>query len=514
MDNLLVASTRQEGLRPVGTGGQLAIHAHDQIARYLRRTLSDAHADLLAEPNFNPSRGTIDWYAPSDATIVRLDAVDPMRRRAVEDRLARLRDDILGRATLLSHANSGGDRHLGEMLRLALEVPDEQSIYCAGSRPVLVCWGTLRDEPDPPRNVLQRFVAYTPPPEPAAAATIPPPEPTAASGPTTVMPVSDAVRPTGGAAAAAIHEPDYVEQHRPLYWLGWLLWLLFGLLVVAILLLLLSGCGLRLPGFGWVGGGLVNYCSVHAVGDDIAESPELAAELARAAVLEQQIRQLELRIANERRLCPGSTADAPPVPQPPATAPPTPDAAPNDSPPAESVDPPTPPPTSPPADPPPESDEPPVNETPDGVETPPDTDTSPADDAGFDERLEREGAQRGDIGVTLAWDSDADLDLHVVCPDGNEIYFGRRAACGGELDVDMNVPTRMSEEPVENVFWPEGAAPPGVYQVIVNNYNTRNEGALPTPFRVRIINGGETSVHEGAIHQNDGPYIVTQFEVR
>ena len=472
MDNLLVATTRQEGLRPVGTGGQLAIRAYDQIVRYLRRALSDEHAGLLAEPNFSPSRGTIDWYTATDSDIIPLGAATPEQRRVVETRLAALRDDITAKVKALSRSESGGDRHLSEMLRLALEVPDEEFIYCAGDRPVLVCWGTLRDEPDPPRSVLQKYVPYTPPP----------PTPPPASVPTDdVPPPPDAIQLTGG-TAAALADPTYVELQRPLYWLAWLLWLLFGLLVAAILIVLLSGCGVRVPGLGWLNtGALVDYCAIGTADADADRSAELAAELARTQVLEQELQRLELRVAVERRACERQTAEplAPPVATPDADGP-------VDAPPA----------------------------TPSPGDSPATPSQPPQSDGAFDERLDREGAQRGEVGITLAWDGDADLDLHVICPGGEEIYFGRRTACGGQLDVDMNVPPRMSDEPVENVFWPDSAAPPGTYRVIVNNYNTRSDGARPTPFRLRVINGGETSVYEGEVHERDGRHTVVEFEVR
>ena len=50
------------------------------------------------------------------------------------------------------------------------------------------------------------------------------------------------------------------------------------------------------------------------------------------------------------------------------------------------------------------------------------------------------GARSGvKLRVVLSWDSDGtDLDLHVVAPDGQHVFYGARvAANGGALDVDV-----------------------------------------------------------------------------
>jgi len=75
----------------------------------------------------------------------------------------------------------------------------------------------------------------------------------------------------------------------------------------------------------------------------------------------------------------------------------------------------------------------------------------------------------GDVQVTLAWNSLADLDLGVQDPLGEFISFSLpTSSSGGELDHDANFPCDIASAPaVENVFWPSGLAPPGTYLVSV-----------------------------------------------
>ena len=91
----------------------------------------------------------------------------------------------------------------------------------------------------------------------------------------------------------------------------------------------------------------------------------------------------------------------------------------------------------------------------------------------LNEALRNAGAKKGEITVSMLWSTTDDLDLHVVTPDGTEIYYGNSVAAGGELDVDMQV-SSFVEHPVENIYFetPEH----GTYHVFVENYSDRNEG--------------------------------------
>ncbi len=78
----------------------------------------------------------------------------------------------------------------------------------------------------------------------------------------------------------------------------------------------------------------------------------------------------------------------------------------------------------------------------------------------------------GDIQVSVSWDAASDVDLHVVDPSGEEIYFAnRRSASGGELDLDSNAGCGGQDVRNENITWADGTAPRGQYTIRVNYWS-------------------------------------------
>ncbi len=113
-------------------------------------------------------------------------------------------------------------------------------------------------------------------------------------------------------------------------------------------------------------------------------------------------------------------------------------------------------------------------------------------DAEIAQRVRAAGGQYDDVDVrvSLIWNTRDDLDLHVIAPSGEEIWFNQKVSqCGGALDVDRNV-RGETLKPVENVRWPKGIAPQGEYQVIVQNYGFHEKAQAPIDYRVELeVNG-------------------------
>jgi hypothetical protein len=72
----------------------------------------------------------------------------------------------------------------------------------------------------------------------------------------------------------------------------------------------------------------------------------------------------------------------------------------------------------------------------------------------------------GDIQVSVSWDSVTDIDLHVVDPNGDEVYYGQDSvASGGRLDLDSNAACNADYKNNENITWPSGKGLAGSYTV-------------------------------------------------
>jgi hypothetical protein len=116
----------------------------------------------------------------------------------------------------------------------------------------------------------------------------------------------------------------------------------------------------------------------------------------------------------------------------------------------------------------------------------PRTETPPPRAAEDAQRAQREGARTGRVQIILAWDDRNDLDLAVICPDGGKIWFDRRTACGGTLDIDRNrtgEPTTTT--PIENIsFGPN--MPNGRYRIEVTNFARNAGGPASSPYRVTL----------------------------
>jgi hypothetical protein len=125
----------------------------------------------------------------------------------------------------------------------------------------------------------------------------------------------------------------------------------------------------------------------------------------------------------------------------------------------------------------------------------------------------------GDVQISVSWDVDSDLDLHVVDPNGEEIYYGTTSSStGGALDLDSNADCTIDGVRNENITWGDDSAPSGNYTVRVDLYKSCD--VTPTHYVVTIqAKGQPTKTFTGTIDgdgdlggEGDGQDVTT-FEV-
>jgi hypothetical protein len=131
------------------------------------------------------------------------------------------------------------------------------------------------------------------------------------------------------------------------------------------------------------------------------------------------------------------------------------------------------------------------------------------------DRVKRAGGQVEDVAmrVSLAWFNTDDLDLHVIEPDGNHIYYGNKSQ---KLDVDMNV-SQTVRDPVENVRWVR-TLHDGVYSVSVHNFRRRESADVGFAVEIESAYGLDTFRFDKALpdkqYQQVAEITVTGGNVR
>lgn len=468
-----LCETSLEGYRALSVGRHLVYDSWDQVHAFLTGTLGPAHAALFAEPH--SGSGVVAWMTTTEVDPTPVGALPEAERAAALERLRQLRADIAAAAEAKAASSSMEDQRWAALLKAVLTVPPSRDLadilYVADGQPVLVQWGT-RDE-----NVTAATATLQ---DKIAAALEPPP-----------LPPMGAPRPAmPGSGPAAAVEAGPVGAGGASWGLvgALLLWLLFIALLAAIYWRLLLACVIA-PPFGLI----IGTCEPPAVVAPVAGPADRRAELQR------DLDRLRGQLAQAPQ-CRVQTALLPPAPPPVATVPvPTPQPVPEPETRAAPA---------------------PVPETRAAPEPEPE-----AAQTDLDRARDRAGGRTGDVTVTLLWNGRSDLDLAVSCPNGDRLFFGNAAACGGELDIDANRCQQSGMgpctapgwsptlNPVENAFFISEKAPRGTYRVEVQHFAyDPQEGSSVVPFALQVRQNGRNEVLRSRVSPGES-VSVTEFTI-
>ncbi|GEM_PF-658902 len=94
----------------------------------------------------------------------------------------------------------------------------------------------------------------------------------------------------------------------------------------------------------------------------------------------------------------------------------------------------------------------------------------------------------GDVQVSVSWDAASDVDLHVVDPNSDEIFYeNAQSVSGGKLDLDSNAQCQLDHKNNENITWSK--APPGKYTVRLDHWDSC--GTAKTSYVVTVQVAGK-----------------------
>ncbi|NJN45395.1 MAG: hypothetical protein HC808_01660 [Candidatus Competibacteraceae bacterium] len=538
-DQLLLQTGSFEGLRETGSVGRPLHTLYPQLKAVIEAELDQTAALLFAEPVVDEQRRRIDWYTQGTGKPIALTDLPEGERESGYAQLVATYDRIQALADRYRSSDDSDRMQLGTALRAALAPPAAANIFLVDDHPIITYWGFFPEPSwgeliDLPR--LRDGLNVQPTPEPGDALSA---EPNSVMPPALVPPelpeipaVSQPLQPQKPPALPVmeIEKPEpvlvklFVVVGSKLFW---------STVIIAVLLLVLAA--------------VLNYLI------RVPDANQITAVTGAnsVALLDARSREIELRARlnqllqdfNEQRLqCADCGSEA-------QTLAPTPKTGTMDSTEpamigeagmmekaestplgitngtksavaeaAESL---------------PESQgsltetlESALSKTdmPESTAaTPPEPDTSPAvetvpeptaeESQEFTDRLATEGGKVGEITVTLLWNNRNDLDLVVICPNGERLYYNTPTVCGGALDVDRNAGKQLMDRPVENIHWPQGQAAAGTYRVAVKYYARKDGNAPPvTPFQVRLLRNDQEQIFKGMVVP-DELKSVTDFTV-
>lgn len=124
----------------------------------------------------------------------------------------------------------------------------------------------------------------------------------------------------------------------------------------------------------------------------------------------------------------------------------------------------------------------------------------------FKEKVKAAGGNvDGFMRCSLHWFNYDDLDVHVMEPNGREIYYGSRHSyyTGGHLDVDMNAGSGQTRDAVENIVWTNRSKlANGRYTVYVNQFRKRESIDVGFEFEIEINGDLHKFAYDKAVQGN------------
>ena len=117
----------------------------------------------------------------------------------------------------------------------------------------------------------------------------------------------------------------------------------------------------------------------------------------------------------------------------------------------------------------------------------------------------------GDLQVSVSWDTETDVDLSLIEPDGTEIFFANRTSTsGGALDLDSNPGCSIDGVNNENITYDSVVPPSGEYILSVDYFSACGVTG-PTNYLVTTRVDGVVTTFDGVFTPEDDNSQLTEI---
>ena len=140
-NGLKILSASAADFDPIGVSGEPVFMASNQILTLIQRELGDDVASVLATPLRGDSQQDIHWYSPLTGDPTGLDSLPPGQSGPVREKLSHRLNAIAELAHKLSNSSSASGLTYAQLLRAAVQYPDDKNVLVIGGEPVVTFWG-------------------------------------------------------------------------------------------------------------------------------------------------------------------------------------------------------------------------------------------------------------------------------------------------------------------------------------------------------------------------------------
>jgi len=173
----LLRSGNLDDFQAVGGGGQAVFESALQIREALRLRKQQSIVETLAIPQVNDEGDRVDWYSPTEGTVISWKAADEDARfralRLLESTLSSV--ESLSKKSLQSPKTA--QQLFGSLLSKAFQFPGENFLFLVDGKPVITFWGFVNLNENAREDILDCLRASLLPVPMPAPVIEPEPEP-------------------------------------------------------------------------------------------------------------------------------------------------------------------------------------------------------------------------------------------------------------------------------------------------------------------------------------------------